>query len=121
MARILLVEDDAFTAAMVSKILTGGGHKVLKAADGLQGVAKAADEKPDLIVMDLGLPSMDGWAATRKLKSDAETKDIPIIALTANMTPDDREEAYNAGCDAFLTKPAAADTLLGRIAELLKA
>lgn len=89
--------------------------------DGLQGIAKAADEKPDVIVMDLGLPSMNGWDATRMLKTHPKTKPIPILALTANLTPDDREEAYNVGCDAFLTKPVPADVLLGRIRELLHA
>lgn len=121
MARILLVEDDEFTAALVTRMLTDGAHDVILAVDGLQGVAKAVDEKPDLIVMDLGLPSMNGWDATRTLKSDPKTKPIPILALTANLTPDDREEAYNAGCDAFLTKPVPADVLLGRIGELLRA
>jgi CheY-like chemotaxis protein len=121
MARILIVEDDTFTASVVTRILTDGGHTVTRAVDGLQGVAKAVDEKPDLIIMDLGLPSMDGWGATRTLKGDPKTNGIPVLALTANLTPDDREEAYNAGCDAFLTKPAAADVLLGRIGELLKA
>lgn len=121
MARILLVEDDAFTAALVTRILTDGGHTVIRAVDGLQGIAKAADEKPDVIVMDLGLPSMNGWDATRMLKTDPKTKPIPILALTANLTPDDREEAYNVGCDAFLTKPVPADVLLGRIRELLHA
>lgn len=119
MARILLVEDDGFTATLVTHILTDGGHTVIRAADGLQGVAKAVDEKPDLIVMDLGLPSMNGWDATRTLKTDPKTKPIPILALTANLTPDDREEAYDAGCDAFLTKPVASDVLLSRIGELL--
>lgn len=121
MARILIVEDDTFTASVLTQILADGGHTVTRAVDGLQGVAKAVDEKPDLIVMDLGLPSMDGWGATRTLKGDPKTNKIPILALTANLAPDDREDAYNAGCNAFLTKPVPADQLLGRIAELLKA
>lgn len=121
MARILIVEDDGFTASLLTRILTDGGHEVLRAVDGLQGVAKAVDDKPDLIVMDLGLPSMNGWDATRTLKTDPKTKQIPILALTANLTPDDREEAYDAGCDAFQTKPIAADVLLARIKELLSA
>jgi CheY-like chemotaxis protein len=121
MAKILVVEDDRFTASVVERVLTTGGHKVIIAGNGLEGVAKTLDEKPDLIIMDLGLPSMNGWDATRTLKSDPNTRGIPILALTANLTPDDREEAYAAGCDAFQTKPVAAESLLERIAELLKA
>lgn len=121
MARILMVEDDEFTAALVTRILKDGGHSVMHAVDGLQGIVKARDERPDLIVMDLGLPSMNGWDATRALKADPKTNQIPILALTANLTSDDREEAYNAGCDAFQTKPVPADVLLARIGELLGA
>ncbi|MGE3334569.1 MAG: response regulator [Rhodospirillaceae bacterium] len=121
MAKILVVEDDTFTASVVERMLTTGGHKVVRAKDGLEGVALTLSEHPELIIMDLGLPSMNGWDATRTLKSDPKTKTIPILALTANLTADDREEAYNAGCDAFQTKPVDADALLARIAELLKA
>ena len=121
MAKILLVEDDSFTSSVVSQVLANGGHEVIKAVDGLDGVAKTLSEKPDLIVMDLGLPSMNGWDAARTLKSDPKTKGIPILALTAHLTPDDREEAYDAGCDAFQTKPVAGEALLTRIDELLKA
>ncbi|MGE4064191.1 MAG: response regulator transcription factor [Rhodospirillaceae bacterium] len=120
MAKILLVEDDKFISSVVSRMLTDGGHSVVHAVDGLDSVAKTLSDRPDLIIMDLGLPSMNGWDATKTLKSDPKTSEIPILALTANMTAEDREDAYNAGCDAFLTKPAAADVLLGRIAELLK-
>lgn len=121
MAKILVVEDDTFTASVVERVLATGGHTVVRAKDGLEAVAQTLQEKPDLIIMDLGLPSMNGWDATRTLKSDAKTKTIPILALTANLTADDREEAYSAGCDAFQTKPVAADALLARIGELLTA
>lgn len=120
MAKILVVEDDTFTASVVERVLTTGGHSAIRAKDGLEGVALTLSERPELIIMDLGLPSMNGWDATRALKSDPKTKTIPILALTANLTADDREEAYNAGCDAFQTKPVAAEALLARISELLK-
>lgn len=120
MAKILIVEDDSFTASIVTRVLTDGGHKTVLAENGLEGVSKALSEKPDLIIMDLGLPAMNGWDATRTLKTDPKTRSIPILALTANLTADDREDAYNAGCDAFQTKPVAAEALLARISELLK-
>lgn len=121
MAKILLVEDDSFTASVVTRVLHDGSHQVTVAENGLEGVSKALTDRPDLIIMDLGLPAMNGWDATRTLKTDPKTRSIPILALTANLTPEDREDAYNAGCDAFQTKPVAADALLARIAELLKA
>src|SRR5262245_61474304 len=104
---------------MLQRRLERAGHAVTIAKDGAQGVAKAIAERPDLILMDLGLPVLDGWEATRKLKAAAETKHIPVIALTANAMTGDREKALAAGCDDFDTKPVDMTRLLAKMQALL--
>src|SRR6185369_6895429 len=104
-ARILVAEDDVDNRRIVVKVLTVEGHETLEAADGRTTVEIARRERPDLILMDLAMPGMDGWEAARQLKADAETADIPIIALTAFAMRGDEERARQAGCDAYLSKP----------------
>ena len=110
-ARILVAEDDADNRRIVVKVLTGEGHATLEAADGRAAIALAAREHPDLIVMDLAMPGMDGWEASRRLKADPQTADIPIIALTAFAMRGDEERAREAGCDAYLSKPCRPQTI----------
>ncbi len=115
MAKILLVEDDEMNRDMLSRRLKRKGFEVIIAVDGQQGVAKASAESPDLILLDMSLPVMDGWEAARKIKGDPETRDIPIIALTAHAMAGDREKALAAGCDDFDTKPVDFARLLDKI------
>ena len=115
MAKILLVEDNEMNRDMLSRRLQRKGFEVIIAADGQQGVAKASAESPDLILLDMSLPVMDGWEAARKIKGDPETRDIPIIALTAHAMAGDREKALEAGCDEYDTKPIELPRLLGKI------
>jgi CheY-like chemotaxis protein len=96
-----------------------GGYEILSARDGVAGIAMAASERPDLILMDLNLPEIDGWEATRRLKADPATRDIPIIALSAHAMAGDREKALATGCDDFETKPVEFDRLLSKIAQAL--
>jgi CheY-like chemotaxis protein len=103
--KILYVEDNDDNVYVVKNRLARGGHTVLVALDGEQGIAMALSERPDLILMDLSLPVLDGWEATRRLKAAPETKDIPIIALSAHAMAGDREKALAAGCDDYDTKP----------------
>ena len=110
-ATILVVEDDADNRQIVVKVLTMGGHRMLEATDGKSAIAVARSEHPDLIIMDLALPGMDGWEASRRLKADPETADIPIIALTAFAMRGDEERAREAGCDAYLSKPCRPQTI----------
>jgi CheY-like chemotaxis protein len=117
--RILYVEDNDDNIFMLHRRLSRLGHIVLIARDGREGVAMARSEHPDLIVMDLNLPALDGWQATRTLKSADETKHIPILALTAHAMVGDREKALAAGCDDFDIKPIDLDRLLGKIEALL--
>jgi len=117
--RILYVEDNDDNVFVVKNRLTRWGHTVLVAVDGRQGVAMATAERPELILMDLSLPELDGWAATRLLKSALETKAIPIIALSAHAMTGDREKALAAGCDDFATKPVDFDELRAKIDALL--
>lgn len=119
MHRILLVEDNEMNRDMLSRRLERRGFHVLLAADGAEGVATAQSEKPDLILMDMSLPVMDGWAATRNIKADESTRSIPVIALTAHAMESDREQALQAGCDDFDTKPIELPRLLGKINALL--
>jgi CheY-like chemotaxis protein len=121
MARILLVEDNEMNRDMLSRRLERRGHTVTCAMDGQEGVAKAQSEKPELILMDMSLPVIDGWEATRRLKADAQTKPIPIIALTAHAMASDEQKAREAGCDDFDTKPVELPRLLGKIDALLSA
>ena len=119
MARILLVEDDEMNRDMLSRRLIRRGFDVVTAVDGQQALQMASTESPDLILLDLSLPVMDGWAVARKLKSDPATKNIPIIALTAHAMAGDREKAMSAGCDEYDTKPIELKRLLGKINSFL--
>ena len=119
MARILYVEDNDDNIYVLKNRLTRAGYTVLIALNGEDGVAMAAAEKPDLILMDLSLPVLDGWEATRRLKAARETRDIPVIALTAHAMSGDREKALEAGCEDFDTKPVDFVHLRGKIQALL--
>ncbi|MBS7541849.1 response regulator [Ancylobacter oerskovii] len=119
MATILLVEDNEMNRDMLSRRLTRNGYEVLLAVDGQQGVDLATSRRPDLILMDMSLPVLDGWEATRRVKAAPETAAIPVIALTAHAMEQDREAAMAAGCDEFDTKPVELPRLLGKIRALL--
>jgi CheY-like chemotaxis protein len=120
MPKILLVEDNEMNRDMLSRRLQRKGYEVVMAVDGGEGVALARREKPDLILMDMSLPVMDGWEATRRVKADAATSAIPVIALTAHALVEDRERAKAAGCDDFDTKPVELPRLLEKINRLLE-
>jgi len=120
MSKILLVEDNEMNSDMLSRRLQRKGHEVLVAMDGAQGVELAQSENPDLILMDMSLPVLDGWEATRQLKAVSETRDIPIIALTAHAMAGDREKCIEVGCDDYETKPVDFSRLLGKIQALLE-
>ena len=120
MPKILLVEDNEMNRDMLTRRLEKRGYTLAIAVDGGAGVAMVKTEKPDLILMDMSLPVIDGWEATKQIKADPETKDIPIIALTAHAMDSDRQKAIGAGCDDFDTKPVELARLLGKIEELLK-
>jgi CheY-like chemotaxis protein len=113
--KILYVEDNDDNIFMLKSRLTRAGHTVVIATDGAQGVAMASNERPDIILMDLSLPVLDGWQATRQIKAAPDTKHIPVIALTANAMAGDREKALAAGCDDYDTKPVELPRLLGKI------
>jgi two-component system cell cycle response regulator DivK len=113
--KILYVEDNDDNIFMLKSRLTRAGLTVVVATDGAKGVAMAASEKPDVILMDLSLPVLDGWEATRRIKAAPETCHIPVIALTAHAMSGDREKALAAGCDDFDTKPVELSRLLGKI------
>jgi len=115
MCRILLIEDNELNSDMLSRRLIHRGHDVMLAANGCQGIDLARREVPDLVLMDLSLPEMDGWQAAGILKSDAATRGIPVVALTAHAMPGDRERALAAGCDDYATKPVDLPRLLGII------
>jgi CheY-like chemotaxis protein len=115
MAKILLVEDNEMNRDMLSRRLERRGYGVLIATDGQEGVSLAQSEKPDLILMDMSLPVLDGWEATRRIKSNDGTRHIPIIALTAHAMTTDEQRAREAGCDDFDTKPIELARLLGKI------
>ncbi len=119
MTTVLIVEDEAFTIEILSAILKRRGHDVLVANNGAEGVANARKNKPDLVIMDMSMPGMNGWEAIRQLKGAADTKAIPIIALTSMTTAEDRDEAYSAGCDAYEAKPIDVQRLEERIKELI--
>ena len=102
---VLLVEDNEDNLVVYRTILDHVGYNVLEARDGEEGVSRARQEHPDLILMDISIPKIDGWEATRRLKADRATRDIPIIALTAHALEEDRERAIAAGCDGYLAKP----------------
>jgi CheY-like chemotaxis protein len=117
--KILLVEDNEMNRDMLSRRLERRGYEVVIAVDGQAGVAMATSERPDLILMDMSLPVMDGWEATRTLRAGEDTGDIPIIALTAHAMSTDRDKALDAGCDDYDTKPIELPRLLGKIEALL--
>jgi CheY-like chemotaxis protein len=121
MPRLLYVEDNEMNRDMLSRRLQRRGFEVLIAGDGEQGVAMAAAEKPDLILMDMSLPVLDGWQATRRLKNAPETKGIPVIGLTAHAMATDRDKCLEAGCDDYDTKPVELERLLQKIERLLGA
>jgi len=120
MPKILLVEDNEMNRDMLSRRLEERGYTLALAVDGGQGVALARSELPDLILMDMSLPVLDGWDATRQIKADPATKVIPVIALTAHAMESDRQKALEAGCDDFDTKPVELARLLTKIEDLLK-
>ena len=119
MTKILLVEDNEMNRDMLSRRLQKQGYEVVMAIDGEEGVATAQAEAPALILMDMSLPGIDGWEATRRLKAAPQTQNIPIIALTAHAMTDDRDKAMAAGCDDFDTKPVELPRLLSKIQALL--
>lgn len=119
MTRILLIEDNELNRDMLSRRLQRQGFEVVMAVDGDEGIAKAQSEAPALILMDMSLPGIDGWEATRRLKAAAPTRNIPIIALTAHAMTDDRAKALAAGCDDYDTKPVDLPRLLSKIQALL--
>ena len=119
MAKILLVEDNEMNRDMLSRRLTKRGHDVVIAVDGQEGVTMASSETPEIILLDMSLPVMDGWEAARILKADDATRSIPIIALTAHAMAGDRERCLEAGCEDYDTKPIEFKRLLGKIDTLL--
>jgi len=121
MPKILLVEDNEMNRDMLSRRLVRARYEVIIAEDGARGVAMATSDRPDLILMDMSLPVIDGWEATRRIKATPELRKIPIIALTAHAMATDRDKALKAGCDDYDTKPIELQRLLGKIATLLAA
>lgn len=119
MTKILLVEDNEMNRDMLSRRLTRNGFEVIVAVNGQEGVDLATSEKPDLILMDMSLPILDGWEATRQVKANPETTKIPVIALTAHAMAQDKQDAMAAGCDEFDTKPVELPRLMGKINALL--
>jgi two-component system, cell cycle response regulator DivK len=119
MAKVLLVEDNEMNRDMLSRRLIRRGYEVVFAVDGQQGVDMARSEKPDIILMDMSLPVMDGWEATRRVKSDEASRSVPVIGLTAHAMSGDREKAIEAGCDDYDTKPVELDRLIEKIERLL--
>ena len=119
MTKVLLVEDNEMNRDMLSRRLIRRGFQVVFAIDGKQGIELARRELPDIVLMDMSLPIIDGWEATRRLKADDTTRNVPVIALTAHAMSGDREKAIEAGCDDYDTKPVELDRLIGKIARLL--
>ena len=120
MPKILLVEDNEMNRDMLSRRLTRNGYEVVIAVDGQQGIDMALSARPDLILMDMSLPVVDGWEATRRIKAEGTTRKIPVIALTAHAMAGDREKAMEVGCDDYDTKPVEIARLLGKMAALLE-
>ena len=120
MAKILLVEDNEMNRDMLSRRLERKGYQIVMAVDGGAGVEMASSEKPDLILMDMSLPVLNGWEATRQIKANPETKAIPVIALTAHAMATDREKALEAGCEDYDTKPIELPRLLEKMETLLR-
>lgn len=119
MNKVLIVEDNEMNSDMLSRRLVRRGFEVVIAVDGQQGVDIAQADKPDIILMDMSLPVLDGWEATRQIKADAQTRDIPVIGLSAHAMRSDFDKARQAGCDDYDTKPVDLSRLLGKINVLL--
>ena len=119
MAKVLLVEDNEMNRDMLSRRLIRRGFQVVFAVDGQQGIDLARSERPDIILMDMSLPAIDGWEATRRVKADNATRSVPVIGLTAHAMGGDREKAIEAGCDDYETKPVELDRLISKIERLL--
>ena len=119
MTKVLLVEDNEMNRDMLSRRLIRRGFQVVFAMDGQQGIDLARSEQPEIILMDMSLPVIDGWEATRRLKADDATRSVPVIGLTAHAMSGDREKAIEAGCDDYDTKPVELDRLIGKIERLL--
>ncbi len=117
---ILIVEDNPDNRTLITDVLLSLGYEVIEAIDGVEGVEKAAQEKPDLILMDLSLPHKDGWTATREIKSNPALTAIPIIALTAHAMVGDREKALEAGCNDYVSKPIDLRELAAKLERFLK-
>jgi CheY-like chemotaxis protein len=117
--KILLVEDNEMNRDMLSRRLVRNGYEIVMAVDGQQAVDMAASENPDIILMDMSLPVIDGWEATRQVKANAATQTIPVIALTAHAMAEDEKKARDAGCDDFDTKPVDIQRLVGKIKALV--
>jgi len=115
MPRILVVEDNEMNRDLLVRRLQRKGFEVISAADGAEGIARASSDDPDVVLMDMSLPVMDGWEATRILKADERTRSIPVIALTAHAMADDRDRALEAGCDEYDTKPIDFNRLVSKI------
>ncbi len=119
MAKILIVEDNELNLDMLVRRLVRKGYEVVSAVDGEQGLSMTTTEQPDLVLMDMSLPGMDGWEATRRIKADPAIQSIPVIALTAHAMVGDREKALRAGCDDYDTKPVEFQRLLEKMENLL--
>jgi CheY-like chemotaxis protein len=119
MAKILIVEDNEMNRDMLSRRLIRRGYDIVMAVDGAEGIATAKSASPDLILMDMSLPVVDGWEAARRLKADADTRAIPVIGLTAHAMAGDRDKVIEAGCDDYDTKPVELPRLLQKIEALL--
>ena len=119
MAKVLLIEDNEMNRDMLSRRLIRRGFQVVFAMDGQHGIDLARSELPDIILMDMSLPVIDGWEATRRVKADEATRSVPVIGLTAHAMAGDREKAIEAGCDDYDTKPVELDRLIGKIERLL--
>lgn len=118
--RVLIVEDNVDNFELVRFLLERAGYQVFSAANGVEGVDAAKREQPDLILMDLSMPEMDGWNATSRLKSDEQTRRIPVLALTAHTLPSDRKRAIDAGCDGYISKPIKVASFDKLVATLLR-
>lgn len=119
MIKVLLIEDNEMNRDMLTRRLVRKGYNVVTAIDGAEGVSMTISETPDIVLMDMSLPVVDGWEATRQLKANSQTQKIPVIALTAHAMSGDREKALTAGCDEYDTKPIEMPRLLGKIEALL--
>ena len=120
MAKVLLIEDNEMNRDILLRRLSRRGYLVVSAVDGRQGVEMARSERPDIILMDMSLPVMDGWEATRRVKADDDMRNVPVIGLTAHAMSGDREKALAAGCDDYDTKPVELDRLIEKIERLLR-